>query len=450
MDAEFRCDEVLDDWPDHLLRDMAAEAPTISAYEVPPRMHSALRSWRDESICSMVYLRPMSEAGPVAFWSYAHDDNEKSRGAILHLAELIRDEYSLVTGEELGLFIDTRIKWGELWRERIDHALVSTTFLIPVVTPRYFTREECLRELFEFAERAKSLGVGELICPLLYVSVEDLEEDSADPGKALVAKAQYEDWRQLRLKGVDSPEHVEAVHKVALRLAEVAKKVAERQVAREATLGSEEAADEAHVSLEETVGRIREILPKWAEVVEKDSLLREQFYAADEILEGQRAKAKRRPSGARFMVAARQVREYIPLVEGRHEVAQRLLALATQLGPLYRQLFDIVREHPEESDVLREVWKEFSDAGDVYIDHTKDQTIAVAAWARQHSHETRGMLTLAKACEEVDRLKRELGIQFEEWSEGQEALKTDRGEVDAGREDDGPVAGPGDADVARG
>jgi hypothetical protein len=121
----------------------------------------------------------MPGVDPIAFLSYSHEDDEKARGGIVALARLIGDEYSLLTGDELHLFVDKDIKWGEAWRERIDNALVATTFFVPVVTPRYFTREECLRELFEFAERAKGLGVDDLICPILYAPVEGLAADSA-------------------------------------------------------------------------------------------------------------------------------------------------------------------------------------------------------------------------------------------------------------------------------
>ena len=50
------------------------------------------------------YRGRMSTAKPAAFWSYAHEDDEKARGGILELAKLISDEYSLLKGEELRLF----------------------------------------------------------------------------------------------------------------------------------------------------------------------------------------------------------------------------------------------------------------------------------------------------------------------------------------------------------
>jgi hypothetical protein len=113
------------------------------------------------------------------FLSYAHEDNKLDTGAILELARLIGEEYSLISGEPLELFVDhDSIAWGEEWRKRIDAALTQTTFFIPIVTPRYFTRPECRRELLEFAAKAKSLGVQELLLPILYVEPPEFSAES--------------------------------------------------------------------------------------------------------------------------------------------------------------------------------------------------------------------------------------------------------------------------------
>jgi hypothetical protein len=55
------------------------------------------------------------------------------------------------TASTLEVFLDRdSIRWGEEWRERIDSAVAGTTFFIPIVTPRYFLRKECRRELLSF------------------------------------------------------------------------------------------------------------------------------------------------------------------------------------------------------------------------------------------------------------------------------------------------------------
>src|SRR3712207_1805690 len=86
-----------------------------------------------------------------AFWSYAHDDNKFDGDRVLRLAESLKQEYSLLTGGAFNIFVDrTSIAWGEEWRARIDAALTSTTFFIPIISPRYFQRAECRRELLDF------------------------------------------------------------------------------------------------------------------------------------------------------------------------------------------------------------------------------------------------------------------------------------------------------------
>src|SRR5215208_356587 len=94
-----------------------------------------------------------------AFWSYAHEDNELDGGNVVQLAQRLREEYSLITGGALSVFVDrTEIEWGDQWRRRIDESLAETTFFIPVVTPRYFSRPECRRELLTFVGKAEALG----------------------------------------------------------------------------------------------------------------------------------------------------------------------------------------------------------------------------------------------------------------------------------------------------
>jgi hypothetical protein len=55
----------------------------------------------------------MSSDRAVAFWSYTHDDDKHEAGATRRLAERIREEYSLITGEEFAIFVDREdIAWG--------------------------------------------------------------------------------------------------------------------------------------------------------------------------------------------------------------------------------------------------------------------------------------------------------------------------------------------------
>jgi hypothetical protein len=132
----------------------------------------------------------------------------------------------MLTGDDLEIFVDRAgIKWGDEWRARIEAALQQTTFFIPVVTPRFLKSEECRRELISFSGAARSLGVEDLLMPLLYVPV-DIDEDSPDEVIRLIARTQYEDWRALRFADVGSAEHRLGVNRLALRLVEIDERVA--------------------------------------------------------------------------------------------------------------------------------------------------------------------------------------------------------------------------------
>lgn len=159
---------------------------------------------------------------PSGFVSYVHKDNSQSGGRVLRLISKIEDEFSLTTGEDLEFFVDrTSLEWGDQWRQRIESALQDTTFFVPIVTPRFFQSVECRSELMKFAGYARSLGAEELLLPVLFVDVDDLNEDSSDEVKSLIASTQYVDWTKLRLSDEESAEYVQAVSDLARRLATV-------------------------------------------------------------------------------------------------------------------------------------------------------------------------------------------------------------------------------------
>lgn len=153
--------------------------------------------------------------GPVGFWSYVHDDNNAVDGAILELARLIKNAYSVHTGDDLTLFIDTEIDWGEEWETRISDSISGTTFFIPVITPRYFKSQQCRQEVIDFTTKAEASGLKDLFLPIIYTDVPLLSPEADDPVVRLVAKTQYVRWDKLRLLDSKSSEHRTAIHALA-------------------------------------------------------------------------------------------------------------------------------------------------------------------------------------------------------------------------------------------
>lgn len=158
------------------------------------------------------------------FWSYVVDDDAADQGRIKQLAEDVRAEYEAATGEPVSLFLDaTNLEWGDDWRQRIDEALESAAFFIPVITPRFFQSKECRRELRRFLERAELLGVKELLLPIYYRTVKALEgefpESHPDPELLrAIRDTQRIDWRELRFKDRASEDYRRAVADVVARL----------------------------------------------------------------------------------------------------------------------------------------------------------------------------------------------------------------------------------------
>ncbi len=226
------------------------------------------------------------------FWSYSHDDDRLDRGRVVQLAEHLREELALTTGREMRFFVDrSGIEWGDQWRDRIDSALVETTFFIPVLTPRYFTRPECRRELLEFYSQAESLGLRELILPIHYIAVSELNSDNTDEAIALVARMQYEDWTSRRLLNVDSAEYRQAVNGLAVRLVALAKQIEMMQVDKE-TAGSLPDADGD--GLLEHLQRLDELLAPWLEAVEQDFVTCAQYEAVGMVYAERKRQLSRR------------------------------------------------------------------------------------------------------------------------------------------------------------
>jgi hypothetical protein len=163
----------------------------------------------------------------VGFWSYVHADDIAEGGRIRQLANDLREQYALISGEPIEIFVDQdALAWGEDWREQIDSSLASILFFIAVITPRYFLSAECRRELQEFARGAERLAVRELVLPLVYVDVPAIHEESPlDEAVALVKTYQWVDWRDLRFEDVTSGAYRRAVAGLAQRLVDANQRI---------------------------------------------------------------------------------------------------------------------------------------------------------------------------------------------------------------------------------
>ncbi|MET0417638.1 MAG: toll/interleukin-1 receptor domain-containing protein [Actinoplanes sp.] len=296
----------------------------------------------------------------ISFWSYATEDDRSDKGRILQLASDIAEEFSLIAGHPLSLFIDRNaVEWGDQWRSKIDMTLTDASFLIAVVTPRYFKRPECRRELLSFHAQAKNRNLERLLLPILYIDVADLSEDSSDEAVALIARAQFADWRTLRLHDVNSPEYRKGVNALAQRILRLSQQV-------ESLLLEEEArqADADEPGISDTVEEIQKLLPAWTESVVGDKTNRAQLRGtfAEHKTRITKLRARRAPRSAVLATQLRLGPDVLPMLEKRHRDAKIYLSRSAELDPLVQQLIHKLLEHPDEVDLANDFFFAAEDA----------------------------------------------------------------------------------------
>lgn len=144
---------------------------------------------------------------PAAFLSYAHDDDKYEH--ITKFRERLGDEVQMVVGDEFIIFQDRKdIHWGQNWRQRLEDSIDEVTFLVPIITPRFFNRPYCREELQRFLEREKQLGRNDLVLPVYFIDTPLLNEDelrAKDQLAQAIASRQYADWRNLRHEPFTNP-----------------------------------------------------------------------------------------------------------------------------------------------------------------------------------------------------------------------------------------------------
>jgi F-box protein 11 len=143
-----------------------------------------------------------------AFMSYAHKDDKHDFHQLSLFRDRLRGEVQVQTATDFDIFHDrSNIAWGQNWKQRIDEALDTTTFLLVFLTPNFFNSPECKREVRKFIEREKQLGRMDLILPVYYISAKQIDTPNLYKKDKLVrtlAKREYFDWRPYRFEDFTS------------------------------------------------------------------------------------------------------------------------------------------------------------------------------------------------------------------------------------------------------
>ncbi|WP_327331659.1 toll/interleukin-1 receptor domain-containing protein [Streptomyces anulatus] len=293
--------------------------------------------------------------GAAGFWSYTHRDDEIEDGRIRRLAAKISNEFEAITAEELHVFLDKAdIKWGDEWRNRIDSALTGSTLFIPIITPRFFKSDECRREVLTFSGHAASLGLDELLLPILYINVPGIEKgDESDDVMALISKRQYEDWTQLRLEDENSPKYRQAVHRLAVRLVEILERTAEIEPPPVPLTEDADSDSEEEPGMLEMMVEAEAALPRWgatmSEFAETVSII------GNAVKESAAEMGRSDARGAGFAGRLRATHQLAELIKPSVE---RLSGLGEQYSA------ELVKIDPGILRIIRQVESEGSEAGE--------------------------------------------------------------------------------------
>jgi len=137
----------------------------------------------------------------VGFFSYSREDDEGSDGALSALRNVIQKELSALLGRsntDFRVWQDkAAISHGTLWENQITQGINQAAFFIPIVTPRAVRSQHCAFEFESFLAREADLGRDDLVFPILYIPVPELEDERLwrqDRVLKIVGTRQYLYW----------------------------------------------------------------------------------------------------------------------------------------------------------------------------------------------------------------------------------------------------------------
>jgi F-box protein 11 len=167
---------------------------------------------------------------PAAFLSYARFQKPEEQQRVTDLCQLLTYEVHELGQDSFRLFQDTRdIRVGQQWKLRVEDTINSATILIALLTPGFFRSEYCRRETDQFLERERKLGRTDLLFPLYYLKVRELDEAIAKKGAEpnpdhlieMIKSREISDWRHLRFASLNSAEISVAISNLASQIEEV-------------------------------------------------------------------------------------------------------------------------------------------------------------------------------------------------------------------------------------
>ena len=197
-----------------------------------------------------------------AFLSYTRLDDEFFGGAITSLRRLLELGVQVVSGDRtFNIFQDVDgIELGQKWQQRLNEAISTSRFLIPIVTPLFFKSDPCRDELNRFLEHEKSLGRNDLILPIYFVTAPVLERPELKKEDAIaseIATRERYDWRVEADLPPNDPQIRRSVRQLALKISDAMARTSGRGAPVPPVRGAEEANADEVTGLVTSLGRER-------------------------------------------------------------------------------------------------------------------------------------------------------------------------------------------------
>jgi len=142
------------------------------------------------------------ESKPQAFLSYAHlDDEDPSKGHVERFYRDLQAALNDLPGEPIKIFLDRDgLAFGAHWPSDLSDRLRNAQFLIPLLSPRYFSSQQCQKEALEFLDYEAETGRKDLILPIYIATTNYVEDKKRMRGNTLAKKLserQRKDFRKI-------------------------------------------------------------------------------------------------------------------------------------------------------------------------------------------------------------------------------------------------------------
>ena len=135
---------------------------------------------------------------PKGFWSYARGDDDHLDQMLSELRRQIAGEVSMLMGKDIGIFQDIHdLRTGDRWEDGLREGLSKASFLVPVLTPLFFNRDWCRKEVLTYLRLSKEAGLEPRIFPVRFVPWDD--EDGCEV-RAALQPFQYKDFSNWRFE----------------------------------------------------------------------------------------------------------------------------------------------------------------------------------------------------------------------------------------------------------